>query len=164
MTFYIKKDQRFLLSFISLTIWQILIKLCQISLLGANFSQPYYPPPATQLGILSQWLQMNISYIWFKSKIDIIYDSCLQVFPNFRSPAEVLWLWLLVPGLFMTVLKLCSRSPITVLCSALSVSQSVFTITEKAPTRAFSWLKAPTSAFTFKTLLRHYAKQKLTPQ
>ena len=23
-----------------------------------------------------------------------------------------------------------------------------FTITEKAPTRAFSWLKAPTSAFT----------------
>ena len=32
-----------------------------------------------------------------------------------------------------------------------------FAITEKAPTRAFSWLKAPTSAFTFKTLLRHYA-------
>ena len=29
---------------------------------------------------------------------------------------------------------------------------SVFTITEKAPTRAFSWLKVPTSAFTFKTL------------
>ena len=28
----------------------------------------------------------------------------------------------------------------------------VFTITAKAPTRAFSWLKAPTSAFTFKTL------------
>ena len=26
------------------------------------------------------------------------------------------------------------------------------TITEKAPTRAFSWLKAATSAFTFKTL------------
>ena len=43
------------------------------------------------------------------------------------------------------------------------VSQSDFTITEKAPTRAFSWLKAPTSTFTFKTLLRHYAKQALTP-
>ena len=26
------------------------------------------------------------------------------------------------------------------------------TITEKAPTRAFSWLKAATTAFTFKTL------------
>ena len=25
-------------------------------------------------------------------------------------------------------------------------------------TRAFSWLKAPTRTFTFKTLLRHYAK------
>ena len=30
---------------------------------------------------------------------------------------------------------------------------SVFAITEKALTRAFSWLKAPASAFTFKTLL-----------
>ena len=38
---------------------------------------------------------------------------------------------------------------------------SVFTIMEKAPTGAFSWLKVPTSAFTFKTLLRHYAKQAL---
>ena len=38
------------------------------------------------------------------------------------------------------------------------------TITEKATTRAFSWLKAPTSAFTFKTLLRHYAKRALTPR
>ena len=30
-----------------------------------------------------------------------------------------------------------------------SVSQSVFTITEKFPTRAFSWLKAATTAFTY---------------
>ena len=29
---------------------------------------------------------------------------------------------------------------------------SVFTIMEKAPPRAFSWLKTPTSAFKFKTL------------
>ena len=33
-----------------------------------------------------------------------------------------------------------------------------FTITEKAFTSAFSWLKAHTIAFTFTTLLRHYAK------
>ena len=39
-----------------------------------------------------------------------------------------------------------------------------FIITEKAPTRAFSWLKAATTAFTFKTLLRHYAKRTLTPR
>ena len=31
--------------------------------------------------------------------------------------------------------------------------------------RAFlSWLKVTTTAFTFKTLLRHYAKQVLTPR
>ena len=39
-----------------------------------------------------------------------------------------------------------------------------FVITEKAPTRAFSWLKASNTAFTFKTLLRHYTKGTLTPQ
>ena len=39
-----------------------------------------------------------------------------------------------------------------------------FVITEKSPTRAFSWLKAATTAFKFKTLLRHYAKQALTPR
>ena len=32
------------------------------------------------------------------------------------------------------------------------------TITEKASTRTFSWLKVPTSVFTFKNLLTHYAK------
>ena len=41
---------------------------------------------------------------------------------------------------------------------------SVFTITEKAHTMAFSWLKVPTSAFTFKTLLRHYDERALTPR
>ena len=35
---------------------------------------------------------------------------------------------------------------------------------ERVPTRTKSWLKAATTAFTFKTLLRHYAKQALTPQ
>ena len=32
-----------------------------------------------------------------------------------------------------------------------------FVITEKAPTRAFSWLKAATTSFIFKTLLRHFS-------
>ena len=39
-----------------------------------------------------------------------------------------------------------------------------FVITEKAPSRAFSWLKTATTAFTFKTLLRHYANRALTPR
>ena len=66
-------------------------------------------------------------------------------------PTDLMW----------TVLH--SSSPL-VLWSAPSCPQPVFTITEKAPTRTFSWLKAPTSAFTFKTLLRHYAKRALTPR
>ena len=47
--------------------------------------------------------------------------------------------------------------------SASKSSIRRFVITEKAPTRAFSWLKAATTAFAFKTLLRHYAKCALTP-
>ena len=49
---------------------------------------------------------------------------------------------------------------------AISASKSSirrFVITEKAPNRAFSWLKAATTAFTFKTLLRHYANQPVRP-
>ena len=37
--------------------------------------------------------------------------------------------------------------------SASKSSIRRFVITEKAPTRAFSWLKAATTTFTFKTLL-----------
>ena len=48
--------------------------------------------------------------------------------------------------------------------SASKSSIRRFVITEKAPTRAFSWLKAATTAFTFKTLLSHYAKWALTPR
>ena len=44
--------------------------------------------------------------------------------------------------------------------------QLVCTITQKASTTSllapFSWMKAPISAFTFKNLLRHYAKQALS--
>ena len=52
-------------------------------------------------------------------------------------------------------------------CSPLELQTKVredFTITEKASTRAYSWLKAPlsTSALSFKTLLRHYATPALT--
>ena len=45
-----------------------------------------------------------------------------------------------------------------VAASASKSSIQRFVIREKASTRAFSWLKAATIAFSFKTLLRHYAK------
>ena len=54
--------------------------------------------------------------------------------------------------------------PHIMLCSASKSSIRRFVITEEAPTRAFSWLKAATTAFTFKTLLWHYAKRALAPQ
>ena len=54
------------------------------------------------------------------------------------------------------------HAPQLVLGSAVKRSIGL-TITEKAPTRAFSWFKAATTAFTFKKLLRHYAKWTLTP-
>ena len=40
-----------------------------------------------------------------------------------------------------------------------TILRQSFTIPEKAPIRAFSWLKAPISVFTFETLIRHYATQ-----
>ena len=45
-----------------------------------------------------------------------------------------------------------------------SVPQPVVQSRRRPFTRAFSWLKAPSSAFTFKTLLRHYAKRASTPR
>ena len=57
-----------------------------------------------------------------------------------------------------------ARLNMTITTSASKSCIRRFVNTEKAPTRAFSWLKAATTAFTFKTLLRHYAKRALTPQ
>ena len=55
-----------------------------------------------------------------------------------------------------------TNSIITTSASKRSIRR--FVITEKAPSRAFFWLKAANTAFTFKTLLRHYAKRALTPR
>ena len=55
----------------------------------------------------------------------------------------------------------CEGGSAEVSVSASKSSIRRFVITEKAPTRAFSWLKVASTAFTFKTLLRHYAKQTL---
>ena len=60
----------------------------------------------------------------------------------------------------------CCRAPPQLHQSELvlkTINRLSCTITEKDPTRAFSWLKVATTAFTFKNLLRHYAKQALTP-
>ena len=51
------------------------------------------------------------------------------------------------------------KTQIILKISASKISIRRFVITEKT-----SWLKAATTAFTFKTLLRHYAKRTLTPR
>ena len=67
-------------------------------------------------------------------------------------------------GSSLFVLFKAIKFQVGVVSSAPKSSIRRFVITEKAPTRAFSWLKAATTAFTFKTLLRHYAKWALTPR
>ena len=65
----------------------------------------------------------------------------------------LLAVWPRIRDVYLSPAQCASRAVMTSLWSAPSVPQSVFTITEKAPTtRAFSWLTALTSAFTFKTL------------
>ena len=69
-------------------------------------------------------------------------------------------------GQLELAVRLLTVSPTVSLSKRPSASKSFirrFVITEKAPSRAFSWLKAATTAFTFKTLLRHYAQRGLTP-
>ena len=95
-----------------------------------------------------------------KKSVDILPESiCPNQMSRRRKSVDVFWP--LDPG---PTAKSSQEEKIVVPQIDPSVPQPVFTITEKAPTRAFSWLKAPTSAFTFKTLLRHYGKRALTPR
>ena len=57
---------------------------------------------------------------------------------------------------YVHVMQVCN---VAVVHSASKRSIRRFVITEKAPTRAFSCLKAATITFTFKILLRHNAKK-----
>ena len=59
--------------------------------------------------------------------------------------------------------SLCHSAHFLILLYPINRQSCIFT--EKVPTRstrAFSWMKAATTAFTFKALLRHYAKWALT--
>ena len=62
----------------------------------------------------------------------------------------------------LTITMPLSRVPPPPQLELLAINRRSCTITEKAPTRAFSWLKVANTTFTFKTLLRHYAKWALT--
>ena len=105
----------------------------------------FAPPSASVAGTAatrrhSNWISIRSHYLPATSQPDLY-------FPRHRENCTV-----------YTELNICSAT------SAWKSSIRRFVITEKAPTRAFSLLKAPTTTFTFKTLLRHYAKQAVTPR
>ena len=87
----------------------------------------------------------------------VLMVNNLSSFSSWKSPSEMHFCFCVE----CVKVRLLQES---VASSASKSSIRRFVITEKAPTRAFSWLKAATTAFTFKTLLRHYAKRALTPQ
>ena len=120
-------------------------------------------------------LQTNMSLCigsihWLQFTTQLVPGAAAAVYkdwngPNLSCRGQVVCpaLWRHICNSFMKLSRESMSRSLQVISSAAD-DPSVFTITEKAPTRAFSWLKAPYSAFTFKTLLRHYAKRELTPR
>ena len=80
----------------------------------------------------------------------------MMIHPGIKFPSDVVFRRSMTSGRFITMGFLCPGYGliITDTHSASKSSIQRFVITEKVPTRAFSWLKVATTAFTFKTLLR----------
>ena len=87
----------------------------------------------------------------------VLMVNNLSSFSSWKSPSEMHFCFCVE----CVKVRLLQES---VASSASKSSIRRFVITEKAPTRAFSWLKVAATAFTFKTLLRHYANVKLGPR
>ena len=109
-------------------------------------------------------LYHNISTLVTDTEVKLAFDSAQIVRINLDFP----WTTVNLAAFALNCLTVLTVNAVVLVWLKMKDSASKssirrFTITEKAPTRAFSWLKAPTSAFTFKTLLRHYAKRALTP-
>ena len=85
----------------------------------------------------AQIVRINLDFPWTTVNLAAFALNCLTV--------------LTVNAVVLVWLKMKENT----LVSASKSSIRRFVITEKTPTRAFSWLKAATTAFTFKTLLRH---------
>ena len=132
--------------------------------------------------MLSNAMLMSAQYLWSgtvsqEAEADLEAGGW-EVLPGEELTIHWLWLWCyhcsafprgvltahlrrapVPPGQRATIGSAPGRTT-----SAWKSSIRRFVITEKVPTRAFSWLEAATTAFTFKTLLRHYAKWALTPR
>ena len=106
--------------------------------------------------------RIQVTFLFWNSK----YDDYNQVLINRLQTSglqqiKYLAFWV---SIIVAAKTISTFGQLSVSSSAWKMSIRRFVITEKAPIRAFSWLKAATTAFTFKTLLRHYAKRALTPR
>ena len=105
------------------------------------------------------WYELWVSVRSYRHSAQINWSDIFTVYCEMQ---DRIYLLLFLSG----TLNICSvradafnssRHNMTLITRAAN-NPSVFTIMENAPTKAFSWLKAPASTFTFKTLIRHYAK------
>ena len=120
---------------------------------------------------------------WWRQKMDVdthqmmswALNECMNV--TTRNSIYTLWtkIWQFYTSLVRVANILVTRVSITCSLKPAAVIDTMsdrawkgrstqrFVITKKAPTRAFSWLKAASTAFTFKTLLRHYYEPSCGP-
>ena len=105
----------------------------------------------------------KISYLKADKKLYLVVIICLviRLFILFIATLVILYIHIVVGWRISGMIW--SRKSIVFHLVLQTINRQSCTITEKAPTRTFSWLKAATTAFTFKTLLRHFAKPVLTP-
>ena len=122
------------------------------------------------LGGLPHLASLNLGSLATNNTLRVLSNSCPRLRElRLRAPAAVTDLGVrYLAGLNPSAAQQTAAGPgpgcLGLQVSASKTSIRRFVITEKAPTRAFSWLKAATTAFTFKTHLRHYAKWALTPR
>ena len=128
-------------------------------------------PGVTRSWLLATKLEHNINNAWAPSKIHALTvpgDGRMPVLRKYLHEKifhkNICKIWKCncwrchskcshAAGLIRGKFVLAAGSQMYDHSSASKSSIRRFVITEKAPTRAFSWLKAATTAFTFKTLL-----------
>ena len=100
-----------------------------------------------QVGLLLTWPRIRMSVPGMEvSASPLLWRIVLLLFPRHCTD----WTMCRLPGPNPSVYFLLLLSQPSVVPQTINLGSC---------TRAFSWLKAPISAFTFKTLLRQYAKQ-----
>ena len=98
----------------------------------------------------------KISYLKADRKLYLVVIICLviRLFMLFIATLVILYIHIVVGWRISGMIW--SRKSIVFHLVLQTIHRQSCTITEKASTKAFSWFKVPTSAFTFKTLFRYY--------